>query len=109
MWIGPAKPSASRRSSPIDSDAAARSEWIASPALTSGRPRSPMARAARQTSARPWEAALVVAQPQLGEPRALVQHRQQRQADARLGGRVGQRPRQRERILVRAAVAVVLQ
>jgi len=109
MWIGPAKPSASRRSSAIDSGAAARSEWIASPALTSGRPPASMARAACQTSAAP------MAKRRWSSRSRGWRIRRARTAPAAASGRcpprrrVGQRPRQRERILVRAAVAVVLQ
>ena len=55
------------------------------------------------------EAALVGAQLRRREAGALVQHRQQRQADAGLRGRVGERLRHRRRIGVAAAVVVVLQ
>ena len=84
---------------------AARSEWIATPALTSGdRPRDrALQRAARR---RRWSrsGAGRRAAPARVEAGALVEHRQQRQADAGLRGRVGQRPRHRRRIGVAAAV-----
>ena len=106
MWIGPAKPSASVASVAIDAALAARSEWIATPASSSGRlaPRI-CSRRLEGLVGRRAKAPLIVAQVGGGEAGALVQHRQQRQADAGIGGGVGQRPRHRQRIGVRAAVA----
>ena len=73
---------------------AARSEWMATPAFSSGRP-LPRQRALQRQHRRGvgGKAALVVAQRRLREAGALVQHRQHRQADAGIGRRVGQRPR----------------
>ncbi len=55
------------------------------------------------------EAALIPAQLRRGEAGAFVQHRQQRQADAGVRGRVGECLRHRRRVGVAAAVQVVLQ
>ena len=55
------------------------------------------------------EAALVLAQRGLREAGALVEHRQQRQADARVLGGGLQRVAHRERVGVRRAVGLVLQ
>ena len=110
MWIGPAKPSASVDSAAIDAALAARSEWIASPESTSGRARGPIApRCLERLGGRRAKATLIVAQVGSGEAGALVQHRQDRQADAGIGGGIGERPRHRQRIGVLAAVAVAAQ
>ena len=101
MWIGPAKPSAergaARRSTPAPRRAASGSRGRR---RRSGR-RAPRdaSRRLRSTSAgraakRRWSSRSAVG----GEAGALVEHRQHRQADAGVGGRIGQRPRHRERV-----------
>ena len=95
----------------IDPGAAARSEWIARPASTPGRRASAMRRDAAHVGGRvEGEAALLGPQRAAVEAAALVEHRQDREADAGVGGGVGERPRERERIVgVGRAVLAVLQ
>ena len=111
MWIGPSKPSASA-SQLCDRrrrGGAQRVDREAGAHAAGARLASMPSRRVQTLARRAGEAALVVAQRRLREAGALVQHRQQRQADAGLAGGVGQRPRQLERVGVRRAVGVVLQ